>query len=72
MPAAVFGALNLLLIGGGLGAWWFLRRRRGNSEEVSLSEEIEAVEAELSEAEPDAVTAEEADVAPQDALSDVV
>jgi hypothetical protein len=70
LPAVVFGAVNLLLIGGGLGVWWFLRRRRDSSEEVSLSEEIEAVEAELAEAEPDGVTAEEADGEPQQALSE--
>jgi len=70
LPAAVFGAVNLLLIGGGLGAWWFLRRRRGSSEEVSLSEEIEAVEAELAEVEPDAVIVEEENGALQDALSE--
>lgn len=46
MPALIVGLGNLLLIGGGLGAWWFLRRRK-DDEDPDLADEIEAVEAEL-------------------------
>ncbi len=49
MPALVFGVSNLLLIGGGLGLWWFLRRRRSDRDELALAQEIEAVEAGVSE-----------------------
>ncbi|RMG37392.1 MAG: VWA domain-containing protein [Gammaproteobacteria bacterium] len=49
MPALIVGLGNLLLIGGGLGGWWFLRRRKAD-DEPDLTDEIEAVEAEVASA----------------------